>query len=187
MFKKDEHQIENCVYPIGMDPKWAVAANRLTFFNSYKMKFAVVIGFVQMGLGIFLKMLNEIHFKRYANLFLEAIPQLIFFVSLFGYMTFCIFFKWTRDDLGDKIAANLPVPSIIQILMDIFLKITSGKVEVPLFGPEDGSLQYSVHLTIVITCLVCVPWMLFPKPILEYRSQVKLKANYARMIEEVLI
>ncbi len=34
----------NCVYPIGIDPKWYLSTNELTFFNSLKMKMAVIIG-----------------------------------------------------------------------------------------------------------------------------------------------
>lgn len=36
--------IENCVYPFGLDPKWYIASNELNFFNSLKMKLAVIIG-----------------------------------------------------------------------------------------------------------------------------------------------
>ena len=43
--------IENCVYPIGLDPKWYIASNELNFFNSLKMKMAVIIGVIQMSFG----------------------------------------------------------------------------------------------------------------------------------------
>jgi V-type H+-transporting ATPase subunit a len=36
--------IEGCVYPIGFDPIWYRATNELAFFNSFKMKFAVIFG-----------------------------------------------------------------------------------------------------------------------------------------------
>ena len=44
-------RIENCIYPIGLDPKWYVASNELNFFNSLKMKMAVIIGVLQMSFG----------------------------------------------------------------------------------------------------------------------------------------
>lgn len=50
-FEEEAEKIDGCVYPIGMDPKWIRASNELSFFNSYKMKFAVIIGVAQMTLG----------------------------------------------------------------------------------------------------------------------------------------
>ena len=35
---------KDCVYPFGFDPKWYSGHNELTFFNSFKMKLAVIIG-----------------------------------------------------------------------------------------------------------------------------------------------
>ena len=36
-------------YPIGLDPIWQLAENKITFTNSVKMKFAIIIGIIQMG------------------------------------------------------------------------------------------------------------------------------------------
>ena len=33
----------NCIYPIGIDPKWYAASNDLTFTNSFKMKLSVIV------------------------------------------------------------------------------------------------------------------------------------------------
>lgn len=54
--KIDEFSLkeEGCVYPFGFDPKWFRASNQLNYFNSFKMKFAVIIGVLQMTFGIFL-------------------------------------------------------------------------------------------------------------------------------------
>jgi V-type H+-transporting ATPase subunit a len=42
-----EDQVVNTgVYPFGLDPKWYHADNRLVFFNSFKMKTAVVFGVI---------------------------------------------------------------------------------------------------------------------------------------------
>lgn len=35
---------EDCVYPFGLDPKWYVSHNELNYFNSLKMKMAVILG-----------------------------------------------------------------------------------------------------------------------------------------------
>ena len=34
------------------------------------------------------------HFKRYINIFVEFIPQVLFILGLFGWLVFMIFFKW---------------------------------------------------------------------------------------------
>lgn len=49
-------KIEGCVYPIGFDPVWIRASNELNYFNSYKMKFAVIIGVLQMSFGTYVVM-----------------------------------------------------------------------------------------------------------------------------------
>lgn len=40
-----EH-IPGCVYPLGLDPKWYIAKNELSFMNSLKMKVAVIVGVI---------------------------------------------------------------------------------------------------------------------------------------------
>ena len=34
------------------------------------------------------------HFKRYINIFVEFIPQVLFLMALFGWLVFLIFYKW---------------------------------------------------------------------------------------------
>jgi V-type H+-transporting ATPase subunit a len=52
--------MSDCVYPFGFDPKWFSGHNELSFFNSFKMKLAVIIGVLQMSLGVCMKGLNAI-------------------------------------------------------------------------------------------------------------------------------
>jgi len=35
------------------------------------------------------------HFKRYLNLYLEFVPQLLFLMCIFGWLVFLVFFKWS--------------------------------------------------------------------------------------------
>jgi V-type H+-transporting ATPase subunit a len=49
----------DCVYPFGLDPIWYMSTNDLAFMNSMKMKIAVILGVMQMLLGICVKGLNE--------------------------------------------------------------------------------------------------------------------------------
>mmetsp|Transcript_38922 Transcript_38922/g.153942 ORF Transcript_38922/g.153942 Transcript_38922/m.153942 type:complete len:461 (-) Transcript_38922:1465-2847(-) len=51
-------------YPLGFDPIWKGSQNSLLFFNSYKMKFSIVIGVSQMVLGICLSCVNAKFFRE---------------------------------------------------------------------------------------------------------------------------
>lgn len=71
---KVAEKIADCVYPFGMDPKWYSSNNELTYFNSLKMKMAVIIGVAQMSFGVILKGINSIHFGLYIDFLFEFIP-----------------------------------------------------------------------------------------------------------------
>lgn len=64
----------DCVYPFGIDPKWYVAKNELSFMNSLKMKLAVIYGVTQMTLGIICKGLNCVHKGSTLDFVFEFIP-----------------------------------------------------------------------------------------------------------------
>ena len=108
-----------CVYPIGVDPVWAIAENNLIFLNSLKMKISVIIAVIHMTLGVFVKATNTIHFCRWIDFIFEFVPQLLFLVLLFGYMDFLIVYKWTVDWSGNTANA----PSIITTMINLPLKL----------------------------------------------------------------
>merc|ERR1712238_454933 len=86
---------DEAVYPFGLDPIWHVASNELLFFNSFKMKLSVIFGILQMFMGTIIRGINAIYFKEKIDLLFEVIPMMIFAASLFVYMVFMIFLKWT--------------------------------------------------------------------------------------------
>ena len=115
------------MYPFGLDPRWIQASNELNYFNSFKMKFAVIIGVFQMSIAIFLKMLNTVHFGLWLDFLFEWLPQQIFLLSTFGYMCLLIIKKWTIPWM-ESVDTSM-APSIIGQMIALPLKLgsTEGK------------------------------------------------------------
>jgi V-type H+-transporting ATPase subunit a len=107
--EKDVYLKEDCVYPFGFDPQWYVSPNELSFFNSFKMKLAVILGVMQMSLGIFMKGANAIYHVSFIDFIFEFIPQIVFLLALFGFMDLLIILKWLTNWHGRENEA----PSII--------------------------------------------------------------------------
>jgi V-type H+-transporting ATPase subunit a len=55
--------------------------------------------------------MNAIHFKDPIDILFEFIPQILFFMSTFGYMCFAIIVKW----LTNYDESPYPPPSILNI------------------------------------------------------------------------
>lgn len=144
-----------------MDPKWYVSTNELSFFNSFKMKISVIFGVSQMMLGICIRGLNAVYFKKPLDFIFEFVPQILFMGLLFFYMIIMIFIKWGIDW---SISPTGP-PSIITLLMNIFLG--GGSVDgKPLFHGQE-----TFNIIALGISLVCVPLILFPKPIIIFFTQ----------------
>jgi V-type H+-transporting ATPase subunit a len=150
-------------YPFGVDPVWKGAENELGYYNSLKMKMSILLGFVQMMLGLFMKLLNAIYFRSYLDVFFEFIPQLVFMVSIFGYLCFLIVYKWfvpTRQPL-------------LNVLIYMFLAPTDASASKDMFPG-----QQTTQLVLIALALISVPIMLLVKPlVLRYRYN-KSKAPY---------
>ena len=58
------------------------------------MKLAVILGVLQMALGILMKGFNNIYFKKTVDFFFEFLPQIILLLCLFGWMDLLIIGKW---------------------------------------------------------------------------------------------
>ena len=147
----------DCVYPFGLDYIWYLSANEISFLNSFKMKFSIIIGVIQMLFGSLLKGSNAIYFGKWEDLIFEAIPQLLFMGATFGYMSFCIIYKWLINWDGRD------APSIIQLFINFM------GVEQPLYG--DGTLQQTLQTIFVVICGISFFLMILPKPIVLYMRQ----------------
>lgn len=152
---------EDCVYPIGIDPSWYLAHNELTYMNSLKMKISVILGVMQMALGVSMKAFNAAYFQNKLDLLCEFVPQIILLMVLFGYMDLMIICKWMTDFTGRESQA----PSVITNMINMAL--AGGHIDEGTVGivGSDGFQQF-LSIFFLLVALICVPWMLFVKPIL---------------------
>jgi V-type H+-transporting ATPase subunit a len=159
--------MDDCVYPIGFDPKWFMGKNALTYFNSMKMKLSVIFGVSQMSLGIIMKGFNYVHFRKPVDFFFEFIPQLVLMLCLFGYMDLMIITKWMTDWTGREAGA----PPVIATMIGMFLRFGQipDNTEALFTSP---SYQQGLSQILLLIGLTCVPIMLFVKP-LHWLSQQK--------------
>ena len=152
-------QTPGCVYTIGVDYKYYIATNLLTFMNSLKMKIAVILGVAQMSLGVCMKAMNNIYFGQWVDFFFEFIPQIVMLLALFGYMDLLIILKWVKNYKPFDPEA----PDIIATMIDFGLK--QGKADSYVYGDQSGNPQSTISLILLLVVVICVPVMLCVKPL----------------------
>merc|ERR1712117_772430 len=74
---KDHHAYIGNPYPMGIDPIWQGASNKIGFLNTFKMKISLIFGIIHMTFGVLLSLWNKISKKQYSHIILEFLPQLI--------------------------------------------------------------------------------------------------------------
>ncbi|KAM4033845.1 V-type proton ATPase 116 kDa subunit a 1 isoform 5-T5 [Anomaloglossus baeobatrachus] len=164
----------NGPYPLGIDPIWSIATNKLTFLNSFKMKMSVVLGIVHMLFGVTLSLLNHLYFKKPLNIYLGFIPEMIFMASLFGYLVILVLFKWCAYDASTSKVA----PSLLIHFINMFLFNYSDPSFPMLYSGQKG-----LQCFLVVCAFLCVPWMLVLKPLM-LRHQY-LRRKHLPAVEEV--
>ena len=165
-------------YPFGIDPIWQLSTNKILFLNSYKMKLSVILGVSQMAFGVVISLMNHIYFGRTINIVCEFIPQMIFLFNIFGYMNIQIFMKWFKYSASN---AN-DAPSILINLINMFLN------KYPDSGPKYLQPWYSgqkiLQTFLLVSALICVPWILFPKVFYLRHKQKRGEYQYFENEEE---
>lgn len=128
------------------------------------MKLSVIIAVLQMSLGLVLKCANGVHYGYEMDIIGDFIPQIVFLLSIFGYLCFLIFYKFTWGTPSS--------PLLLIVLIWMFLP--GGKDAGHIFQNVD--LQNSLQLFLVVVALSMIPIMLIPKPIVLYcKYKAKLK------------
>lgn len=166
-------------YPVGVNPIWKVADNTLLFYNSLKMKMSIIIGVLQMTFGICLSAFNASFFRRHwehkYDMWLIFVPQLIFFMAIFGYMAWLIIFKWCVNWMNVR---DFQAPKLLSLLISMFGAPTS-------YGPNDIYHMYNgqgiVQLILLLSAVISVPWMLIIKPLMLRRDWRNAHPNWREL------
>ncbi|XP_011172894.1 V-type proton ATPase 116 kDa subunit a1 isoform X2 [Solenopsis invicta] len=152
-------------YPLGIDPVWSLAENKIVFHNSFKMKMSIILGVVHMIFGVCMNVVNIVYFKKYANLLLEFLPQLLFLIFLFFYMVVLMFIKWVLYEASSPIPGRTPgcAPSVLITFINMMLfKSAAMPAGCSEFMFEGQSILQKVLLGLAV---LCIPVMLFGKPL----------------------
>ncbi|KAK6926846.1 V-type ATPase, V0 complex, 116kDa subunit family [Dillenia turbinata] len=145
-------------YPFGVDPSWRGSRSELPFLNSLKMKMSILLGVAQMNLGIILSYFNARFFGNSLDIRHQFVPQMIFLNSLFGYLSLLIIVKWCTSSQAD----------LYHVMIYMFLSPTDDLGENQLFWG-----QRPLQIILLLSALVAVPWMLFPKPFILRKQHLE--------------
>ncbi|CAG9807940.1 unnamed protein product [Chironomus riparius] len=162
-------------YPIGMDPVWQVAPmNKIIFQNAYKMKISIIFGVIHMIFGVVVGLFNHRYFKNTMNIYTEFIPQMIFLIFLFFYMTTLMFIKWTKYSASnpDPHSAHC-APSILITFINMVLFKKSTVLTEACETPFMFAGQEFLQKVLVLSAFICIPWMLFAKPFIIMQERKK--------------
>merc|ERR550525_33433 len=80
---KDDASYASDPYPMGIDPVWQSASNKIGFLNTYKMKISLIFGVIHMSFGVVLSLWNKVSKRKYHEILLEFLPQIVFLLFLF--------------------------------------------------------------------------------------------------------
>ncbi|XP_063911508.1 V-type proton ATPase 116 kDa subunit a 1-like isoform X5 [Zophobas morio] len=175
----DDGGYDGYPYPIGMDPVWQLAKNKIIFQNSFKMKISIILGIIHMLFGVSMSLFNYTYFKNKLSIICEFVPQVIFLVFLFFYMVLLMFIKWFMYYPTNVESEIKYSPRCAPSILITFINMVLNKETI--VDPECDANMYAGQIPIqklLFACaVICVPWMLLAKPLYIMRSRRKM--NYS--------
>lgn len=149
----------------GIDVSWAETENKLEFYNSTKMKCAIIVGVIQMLFGLILSLTNHLRFGHLRKVLFLFVPEITFLMCTFGYMAIIIVVKWCISWDNTYLA-----PSLLETMTNFFLM--PGTVSTELFHGQAG-----LQVFILLVAFSMVPVMLVVIPFLEHRDHKRELAD----------
>lgn len=177
-------------YPFGVDPAWRHSSNNIQFTNSLKMKMSVIIGVSQMTVGILLKLINNIYFKKWLEVVVESIPEIIFMTFTFGYMCLLVFRKWSIQYLPfppncfssgceGVFVGGHPLKAAPPMIITTMINMFNAKPLPPQDVMYAGQNQMQMYLLVIAVGVL--PILLFGKPLYLRRQAQQAAAQYERI------
>ncbi|XP_023311452.1 V-type proton ATPase 116 kDa subunit a isoform X2 [Anoplophora glabripennis] len=168
------HDYSGNPYPIGLDPVWQLAENKIIFQNSFKMKISIIIGIIHMLFGVIMSLFNHLYFKNMVGIFAEFIPQIVFLVFLFFYMVILMFIKWLKYfaniEKKDFIYGTRCAPSVLITFINMILN-NKTPFEKECLTSDMFPGQIYLQRFLLACAFICIPWMLLAKPLYIMRSR----------------
>ena len=162
-------------YPFGIDPLWVGSENQLSYTDSVKMKMSVIFGVTQMAFGIALSICNAVFHEHWYEVAFHGVPQMIFLLSVFGYMDLLIIVKWVTDWSNVWQVSeyhNWEVPLLLNVMIQMFLSPFSLDPQFTLYRG-----QLVCQFLLILIAALCVPVMLLGVPLWRRREYQLAKQN----------